>query len=198
MAETEPRVRRRYPPEVRRAEIIESATRLIATAGFNGVSLAQVAEASGMTNAGLLHHFASKTDLLIAVLDHRDELDVAFVTEAMGPMAGTPSVASTLAALRRLVERNLGQPEIVRLYTVLSAEALDPAHPAHGYFDRRLSWGRRIFAETLAWYPDPDALAVRVLAFMDGLQLNWLRDPSIDFEAHWDAFAASLVFPSAE
>jgi len=29
-----------------------------------------------------------------------------------------------------------------------------------------------------------------LLAFLDGLQLNWFRDPSIDFTAQWEAFAA--------
>jgi hypothetical protein len=31
--------------------------------------------------------------------------------------------------------------------------------------------------------------AIELLAFLDGLQLNWLRDPAIDFLAQWEGFA---------
>ncbi len=180
--------RRRLPPAERREEILGAATELIATSGFNGVSLGAFAAACGMTKAGLLHHFPSKEHLLIAVLERRDERDVAAVIGAGEPAAGP---AASRAVVSRLVRRNLGQRSIVQLYTVLSAEALDPAHPAHDYFRRRLASGRALLARQLfAWHPEPDRAAVELLAFLDGLQLNWFRDPSIDFTAQWEAFAA--------
>ena len=54
---------------------------------------------------------------------------------------------------------------------------------------------RRLLREmAAAWHPDPESFAVQVLAFMDGLQLSWLRDPAIDVVAEWEAFADRL-FP---
>jgi AcrR family transcriptional regulator len=41
-----------------------------------------------MTKAGLLHYFASKEDLLIAVLDRRDELDALAVAPDRTPATG--------------------------------------------------------------------------------------------------------------
>lgn len=92
------------------------------------------------------------------------------------------------------VERNFRQPEIVRLYTVLSAEALNPDHPAHEYFRERLQQIRRLIAGSLALPPGAaDDFAVDYLSFMDGLQLNWLRDPTIDFLGRWQVFADGLL-----
>ncbi len=185
--------RRRLPPAARRAEILEAATELIATSGFNGVSLGAFAAACGMTKAGLLHHFPSKEHLLTAVLERRDERDVAAVIGGAEPAAG-PAAARDVVS--RLVWRNLRQRSIVQLYTVLSAEALDPAHPAHDYFRRRLAASRVLLARQLfAWHPEPDRAVVELLAFLDGLQLNWFRDPSIDFTAQWEAFADRLLPP---
>ncbi|MCA2219172.1 TetR/AcrR family transcriptional regulator [Jidongwangia harbinensis] len=180
-------VRRRLPPAVRREEILAASTGLIAASGFNGVSLGAFAAASGMTKAGLLHHFPSREHLLIAVLERRDELDVAAV---LGSSEPAPDAAATRAVIGRLVRRNLRQRSIVQLYTVLSAEALDPAHPAHDYFRRRLESSRDLLAGRLfGWHPRPGVAAVELLAFLDGLQLNWLRDPGIDVIAQWEAFA---------
>ena len=182
--------RRRLPPAERREEILAAATELIAASGFNGVSIGAVATACGMTKAGLLHHFPSKEQLLVAVLERRDQLDLAAIDAGLAPAT---DAAAARAMLTRLVRRNLAQRSIVQLYTVLSAEALDPAHPAHDYFRKRLRGARsQLERHVFAWHPRPQVAAVELLAFLDGLQLNWLRDPSIGFESQWDTFADRL------
>jgi AcrR family transcriptional regulator len=185
-----PTSRRRLPPAQRRREILDVATSLIATSGFNGIPVGRFAEACGMTKAGLLHYFASKEDLLVAVLERRDELDAfAFAPDRVP----ATDAASSRALLTRLVRRNLSQPSIVQLYTVLSAEALDPSHPAHAYFAERWEASTRAFEVcAFPWHPQPRRCAIQVHAFLDGLQVTWLRDPSIDFEAEWNAFADRL------
>jgi AcrR family transcriptional regulator len=191
MAGTLQASRRRLAAAARQEEILAAATALLATSGFNAVSLDAFANAAGISKAGLLHHFPSKDALLAAVLERRDELDAAAVLDAGRRRYGDPRQARQ--AFAALVERNLHQPAIMRLYTVLSAEALDPAHPAHEFFQRRLGWARSYLAELLLpWHPRPALAAVEVLAFLDGLQLMWLRDPSIDYLAQADAFAKRL------
>lgn len=143
-----------------------------------------------MTKAGLLHHFASKEDLLIAVLDYRDELDGLAVAPVREPAT---DAASSRELITRLVLRNLTQPSIIQLYTILNAEALDPNHPAHGYFAERLESSTRALEEyAFPWHPDPRHCAIQTRAFLDGMQIAWLRDRSIDFEAEWNAFADRL------
>jgi AcrR family transcriptional regulator len=182
---------RRLEASARRGEIIEVSTRLIAERGYRGVSLDQIAEACGITKQGLLHHFPSKPELLVAILEHRDEVDLA---EAAEHLPRSQTIAGFRDEIRALAQRNLAQPGIVQLYAVLSSEALDPTHPAHEYFRRRLAWSRELLrqgAET--WHPDPEGFAIEVLSFMDGLQLNWLRDPTIDFEARAMSFVDRIL-----
>jgi hypothetical protein len=91
--------------------------------------------------------------------------------------------------------RNVAQPEIVRLYSVLGAESLDPAHPAHAYFQHRYARSRAELAELLAGsVDDPEVAAVQVLAAMDGLQLQWLRSPeTFDLLGAWAVAADAIL-----
>jgi AcrR family transcriptional regulator len=166
---------------------------MIAEGGYFGFSISAIATRCGVSRAGVLHHFASKEDLLVAVLRHRDEVDIAELSPGTPTRASAPEVREVL---RALVRRNLSQPEIVRLYAVLEAESLADGHPARDYFASRLVETRMKFAELVSlWHPNPAGFAIEVLAFMDGLQLNWLRDGSLDFEAVWDDFAGRLFEP---
>ena len=172
---------RRLEASERRREIIEVSTQLIAERGYRGVSLDNIAEACGITKQGLLHHFRSKAELVVAVLEYRDEVDLA---ESTGRASRSLTRAGFREEIRESARRSIARPGIVQLYAVLSSEALDPEHPAHAYFIRRLNWTRELLRQgAVSWHPDPDGFAIELLSFIDGLQLNWLRDPSIDLEA---------------
>jgi len=182
MASSRPRIR--LAPEARRAQIVDIATQQIATSGFNTFTMSELAKAAGLSRAGIEHHFPTREDVLVAVLRHRDELDEAAVYQAFPPPPHDRDTAQALMAA--LVRRNSEQREIVRLYTILGAEALDPAHPAHTYFVERFAYARRLIASsTREWAEDPEMLAVELLGRMDGLQLQWLRDPSLDLVELW-------------
>ncbi|RKS79962.1 AcrR family transcriptional regulator [Motilibacter peucedani] len=190
MSEAAPR-RRRLEPEDRRAEIVEAATRLIADRGFRGVTLQAVADACGMTAAGVLHHMGTKDGILVAVLEHRDAVDALAARERA---AGETDPRGFLDAV---MLRNSSQPEIVRLYSVLAAEALTESHPAHAYFQKRYAVSRADIERYLTGrVEDPAAAAVHVLAVMDGLQLQWLRDPDgFDLLHHWAVLADAVLGP---
>lgn len=53
------------------------------TSGFDHATLTDIAVACGVSRQGLLHHFASKEDLLTAVLARRDRLDRERFAEAI-------------------------------------------------------------------------------------------------------------------
>ena len=167
----------RLTADARRAQLVDQATSLIARIGYHRFSISALAETSGLTRAGVLHHVGSKEQLLLDVLASRDERDNA----AVG--GETPR-----EILDQVVRRNLQQPEIVRLYTVLAAEALDPSHPAHAYFADRLRTGTTRLGDLLGSIDR----AVEIYSFMDGIQLTWLRDPTIDLWRLWTDFADAL------
>ena len=186
--------RRRLSPEQRRAEIIAEATRLVAERGFNGVSLQAVADACEMSVPGVLHYVGTKDGLLVAILAHRDQVDL----EVAGLDARALESRSPRASLDALMEHNAGQREIVRLYTVLNAESLNPGHPAHEYFTRRYLDSFERLRDVLGeHFTDADALARDVMAAMDGVQLQWLRFPDdVDLMEAWNR-AADALFAAA-
>ena len=194
------RDRARLPAAERRRQILEMTTKLIAERGFWGLSMQDVADGCGLTVPGMLHHVGSKDSLLVAVLEYRDEQDAISLAGMLGrPVheiwTGGPSLPEVCAAL---VRRNAEQPEIVRLFAVLEAESLAPGHPAHDYFkarqQRTLTELTALAADTV---PRPRELAAQVMAMMDGLQIQWLRDPeTYDLVHSWEA-AATRLFPTS-
>jgi AcrR family transcriptional regulator len=180
-----PSVRNRRPPGVRREEILAVATEAFGRSGYRGVSLADIATRVGISQPGLLHHFRSKDELLIAALERRD-------AESTEHMQATFQESSVADALLSLCRHNMANPASMRLYTVESAESLDPDHPAHEFFRRRNARVRATLADrirrdqALHRLPvtlDPLALAAEMIAVMDGLQVQWLLDPSFDMYA---------------
>jgi AcrR family transcriptional regulator len=186
------------PRARRRQQIVDEATRIIGQRGYYGFSMQELADSCGLTVAGLLHHVGSKEELLIALLQARDQRD----RDALGEWARTsreqhpdrPALEEAVAVLRQIVVRNAAQPELVRLYTMLRAESLYPEHPAREYFTAReeqvLAAFTRLF-DGLAGHPA--SLARQVLALMGGLEEQWLRDPAMDLVAEWDRAMDTVV-----
>jgi AcrR family transcriptional regulator len=193
------RGRTRLPAAQRRRQILDATTRLIGDRGFWALSMQDVADACGLTVPGLLHHVGSKDRLLLAVLHHRDEEDFRSLAGQLGVdledwQGRWPSQVTLPRACEALVRRNATQPEIVRLFSVLQAESLAPDHPASAYFAERQQRALSGFAALAEGRtPDPLSLARQVMAVMDGLQIQWLRDPdATDLVAEWQAVAGKL------
>ncbi|MGQ1837983.1 TetR/AcrR family transcriptional regulator [Kocuria turfanensis] len=182
----------------RREEILATAARLFSAEGYRGTSMSAVARACGMSQTGLVHHFPTKDDLLQAVMDRRDEIDAARI---QSPGDGRPRGWDYLAGLVDLVRHNQGQPGIVRLFTTMAGEAVDPEHPANTWLRRHhrstAEQIRAALAEAaqdgrLAADAPVDSIARCLIAAMDGLQIQWLSDPdhpdmAEDFAALVDA-----------
>lgn len=199
------RPRRRMPAAERREQIVDVATVLISQRGYWGTAIQDVADACELTVAGLLHHVGSKDGLLIEVLTHRDQADARALAAMLGlsipPGDWDPhwlgetilkQGISLARACEAIVERNATQPEIVRLYSVLEAESLHADHPGHNYFSQRQRLTLEGFAQQAPDGVDGTALAQHVLAVMDGLQVQWLRDPGIDLITRWRDIAAGI------
>ena len=163
-----------------RDRVVLAALRAYATNGYSGSSLAGIAAAAGLTTAGLLHHFPSKEELLIAVLQERDRLD-----GERFHLRGFVGL-DALDALVQLVEANATTPGLVRAFTVLMGESAAEDHPASGWFRERyprrcgnLAAALRAGIDSGQIRPDTDteAVATEVIAMMDGLQVQWVLNP---------------------
>jgi len=68
----------------RRAQIINVSKQLFSQKGFNGTTTKEIAQASGISEAMIFCHFASKEDLYTAIIDQRiQEVGDAFSDEAL-------------------------------------------------------------------------------------------------------------------
>jgi AcrR family transcriptional regulator len=168
---------------LRRQAIIEAATGAFARGGFEGASVLEIAGEVGISRAGLFHHFETKEELLMAVLDRREKLDREVFVASGSRRAGGMGV---LRGMVELARRNEERPGLVRLYVVLAAEATEPSHPAHAYFeqhyDRILEGTTRAVQGARASGAlrdgiDPVRFAADLIALQDGLQLQWLLRP---------------------
>lgn len=166
----------------KREEILSTALEVIARNGYRRTSVRELADAVGLSQAGLLHYFSSKEELFTEVLRKRDEVDNE-------RRLGT---TDTFSALVDTIAHNSEVGGLVRLYTQLSADATDSQHPAHSYFAQRYASLRETMtaeiessqrAGTLREDIGAERLATLVIAAMDGLQTQWLLDPSIDMTA---------------
>ena len=183
--------RQRLPAAERKAQIVDVATRLIGERGYWGVSVQDIATECGISDTAVLHYFGTKERLVLAVLERRDQKDRAALEAILGLDRGElydrlPEI-ELVDFCAALVERNSTQPEIVALYAVLDAEALQADHPAHDYFEQREATVLRAFALAKSTLPlTPDERARFILALMDELQLRWLRNrDGIDLVAEW-------------
>lgn len=166
---------------VTRQAIIDAALEVFAS-GYNAGSLRDIAARVGMSEAGLLHHFKTKRALLLAVLEHRDDHSRTLVDFHVD------DGVEALRGLVALARYNQSTPGVVELFCVLSAEATAPDHPAHDYFTKRYeavrvnigaAFERAAAAGRLHEGIDPQRAAVATIAMMDGLQVQWLLDPTV-------------------
>lgn len=97
--------RRRLRAPARRALVIEGGLRVFARTGYTAASMADIADASGVTRAVVYDHFASKKDLYVAVLGEQGALFVGHL-EARIVSGGSPRerMRSTMDAVLAFAE----------------------------------------------------------------------------------------------
>jgi AcrR family transcriptional regulator len=163
-----------------RERVLQAALPALASHGYSGSSLASIAAGAGLTTAGLLHHFPSKNELLVAVLAERDRLDGARLQ-----LRGARGLTA-LDRLEELVAHNARNLELVRAFTVLLGESVGEDHPARRWAQERYPRRRANLVAALRAGVDSgeiradvdaDALAAQIIAMMDRLQVQWVLNP---------------------
>ncbi|WP_349425873.1 helix-turn-helix domain-containing protein [Microbacterium sp. LWS13-1.2] len=182
-----------------RAAIVAAAHDAFVTRGYRATSLRDVAAAAGISHPGLLRHFATKDEVLAAVVDlfERDtelELLERMASEDPGTLAYS-----------EVARRNETVPGYLALFAALTGEASTPRHPAHRIMRDRYARLRdqstdvieeAIAQDTVAADRDPAGEAVRVAAAWDGLQLlaQYLPD-RVDIIEALETHEGSLALP---
>lgn len=81
--------------------ILQQAARLIFEKGYEGTSMQDIADACGLTKAGLYHHVATKEALLVAIMEYGMDLFEEVV------LARVEHISDPLERLRKTMACNL-------------------------------------------------------------------------------------------
>lgn len=183
-----------YPKGVaRRQEILDRAIEVFRERGAGGASLRGIATAIGVSHAALLHYFDSREQLLVAVYEHAESTLESPEHDDL----------TALEVMTRAAVVNVGVPGKVELYSTLVAAALAAEEtPASDFFSHRFSRVREDLAKRLAAEQeagrvrtdvDPHDVAALLIAASDGLQVQWLLEPSVELERTLESFATLLA-----
>lgn len=177
---------RRYAKGIaRRQEILDKAIVVFAERGSKRTSLRAIAQEVGVTHAALTHYFGSLEELLVAVYRESERRTREEHPESPG--------LSPARMMRVSAEENRSVPGLVQLYSTLVAAALDEGHAAaHEFATQRFSRVRAQLADRVRELQttgelradlDAELVSSLVIAASDGLQTQWLLDPSVDHGA---------------
>lgn len=170
---------------------------LFARDGYRGTGLAAIAARVGISQPTLRHHFGTKLQLLLAVVERRREQDLA----AAAPLTaiGGAAIFDLLEGLPDYMRR---RQRLVQLHVVLGAENLLPEHPIQDWFTSRYQDTKRELADALRTglergefreSMDADVVAAMLIALIQGVEVQWLLDPdSVDLDVVFTSAADSL------
>src|ERR1700735_2567553 len=166
----------------RRREIVAAASRIFARYGYAGGSPRQPRGDARPPPPPRPRHFDNKYGLLQAVLTHWEEENDYRFEGAHG--------LEYFRRLPQLVEEHTKEPGLIELLLTVATEASDPQHPARAWavqrYDHTIELGvgylseARELGEIGAMDDAQIEMEARgVYALMDGMQLQWLLNPSL-------------------
>ncbi len=168
----------------RRQEILDRAIEVFADKGAEGTSLRAIAEKIGVSHAALLHYFGSREELLVEVLREGERRHSTYGRD------DARVKDQVVGGMVRAAERNVTIPGFVSLYTSLLAGSLEPDKQySREFFSARFARLRERLAELISIGQEegsirrgvePEAMAALVIAASDGLQTQWLLEPTVD------------------
>ena len=159
----------------RRRQLLERATALFATHGYDELSMAKLAREAGISKPLLYHYFPSKRDLFEAVLSQAadEHLRRIATDDALPPAA---QLAAAVDAYLTWIEENTGAYEkLLRSAGIPEVREL---------IDRvRGETATRILEGIVPDGPPPPQVRAAVrgwLWYMDGVCLDWVREKDLD------------------
>jgi AcrR family transcriptional regulator len=174
------------------------AIELFGTRGLRGTSIAAVAERLGMTDAGVLHYFPTKSALIDAAVARGYELQLSRIREYIAP--GGLEALERMAAWGTVTEET---PELTALQVVISSDAILESSLVREPMRRRYAAVHDLAAGLIRQgiergdiRPDVDAdwEASALVAYLDGIRLQWFySDRTMPIANHVRRYVELLV-----
>ena len=180
----------RLPVDERRRLLLERATELFATHGYDELTMAGIARGAGISKPLLYHYFRSKRALFEAVLQHAAEQHLARIGSPLDPeRSPAEQLAASLDAYLRWIEdnattyaalmRSVGIPEVRELIDRVRAET-----------------AQRMLEGLVADRPVPAKVRVAVRAwlwYLDGVCTEWVASRDLTREEVHGLLLATLA-----
>ena len=168
-----------------RQQLLNAALSIFSRQSFDATSLEEVAEAAGVTRGAIYHHFGSKADLFLALIEDASTQGGAVVQQAIA------SGGSFTEITRRVLERTLtlleenrhfreimalslfksgSSPELEALAQMRYEQARTQVSELAGFFQAGIDQG------ALRLDLDPSTAARAFLAYQNGLAMLWLSN----------------------
>ncbi|MET8995802.1 TetR/AcrR family transcriptional regulator [Amycolatopsis sp. NPDC004169] len=166
---TEPSAYHRRVAEEKRAAILEAATGLFLASGYDGTSLARIAEAAGVSKATLFKQFPTKAALFDAIVTESWQAE-----DSGGPEPSAADLRAGLTAIGHRYVELLTRPGMTALFRIVIAEL--PRFPELG--EAQFSRGKMPYFESVSRYladahkagaaevDDPDLAATQFLGMI--------------------------------
>jgi AcrR family transcriptional regulator len=186
-----------------RSHILAAARRVFAAKGYTGASLDEVAADAGLTKGAIYWYFASKSEVLLALVEERRERQTATLPDAIRSFTSSDDPISALTAvLKEQMELCRHNQEWPRLVVEFLSESRDPLvrERFQTLVRRRQEIIRDAIAEAqqnqlLRADVDPYEVAVLFTSLFDGLQQWSLVDPTALSPASLAPTFAALLWP---
>ena len=189
-------VRRRKPPDERRAEILTTASALASAEGLESLTLRRVADELGVYPGLVSHYFQTVDELVIAAFRH------AVTTESAACYAAVADEPTPLHRLAKLLVSLIGhERDGVSLLWLDAWSAFRHRAGLAVEVNRQMEADKQRLGELIADgvtagqfdITDPTASAARIYAVIDGLAVLAAVGPDVDYAA-----VHELVFTNAE
>ncbi len=190
------RLTREESRERTREHLLEAARVAVARNGWDGTSIADIAEAAGFSKGAFFSNYESKEALLLELLRRHKEQDIATLGRILGEVEQGKDVTS---ALDRYLEGFGGDADWARLDIELQLHAARNPAFAAGY-DALQSRTRSSLAHLIAALfekagrrppASPDDMANLFMALVHGLVLQRTRDPGAAVKVVFESLMAT-------
>jgi AcrR family transcriptional regulator len=181
---------RTFTESARRAQIVEVAIKVVATAGYGSTSFARIAKEAGLSSTGIIsYNFAGKDDLMREVVAEVLRVAEAYVSPRLAATVGARATlrAYIEASTSFLAEYPNHLPALVEVVTNLSRDSADRAQllaqiEAWRGFHTDFVRQAQAAGEFRAF--DPLVMVSAVQGAIDAVVLRKAREPALDVIAH--------------
>lgn len=165
------------PNDERLAEIYRTAAQIILRKGYDATSVNDIANALGMTKAGLYHYINGKKELLFDIMNFGlSELDEEVAVPAQATADAEARLRFMISSHARLVTRGQGAITILvdEITALAPAQSRKITHRKRTYFDRLRNTLNQLKSEGKLQDIDTTAAAFSLLGMINWLS-RWFR-----------------------